>query len=268
MNLPWSNWTSRDVFPTPLSPTRMVCKGRAKEHQRTAAGGAPACPQGARFGGRRRRGGVSGVAAAGTGAAQPHEQPRWAAGCPHRLPGATARWLDVLRRHLWSCCLPGEGFPPLGASLTHGPAPARGSPSPPCRLWDLFAKPPGANISVPPGNRGPWSPVPAPRGGINTRPADGSPRSASGPVLQDVGVPIDAAPPSTGPVLPPLPVPTSFCCPRFPCGVQTLQLLQPCSVLGSAPRPCPSRFHALGDPPSHTAQPHGSWHPQIPQKTQ
>lgn len=36
MNLPWSNWTSRDVFPTPLSPTRMVCKGRAKEHQELA----------------------------------------------------------------------------------------------------------------------------------------------------------------------------------------------------------------------------------------
>lgn len=45
MNLPWSNWTSRDVFPTPLSPTRMVCKDRVKRHQRTGAGDAPACPQ-------------------------------------------------------------------------------------------------------------------------------------------------------------------------------------------------------------------------------
>lgn len=26
MNLPWSNCTSRDVFPTPLSPTRIVCR--------------------------------------------------------------------------------------------------------------------------------------------------------------------------------------------------------------------------------------------------
>lgn len=33
MNLPWSNWTSRDVFPTPLSPTRMVCKRPTKWHQ-------------------------------------------------------------------------------------------------------------------------------------------------------------------------------------------------------------------------------------------
>lgn len=233
----------------------------------------PSVPPGCSFWGKEEKGrGLGGGSSRSRGAARPHEQPRWAAGCPHRLPGATARWLEpwcpVLRRHLWSCCLPGEGFPPLGASLTHGPAPARGSPSPPCQLWDLFAKPPGANISVPPGNRGPWSPVPAPRGGINTRPADGSPRSASGPVLQDVGVPTDAALLSTGPVLPPLPVPTLFCCPPFPRGVQTLQLLQPCSVLGSAPRPCPSRFHALGDPPSHTAQPRGSWHPQIPQKTQ
>lgn len=28
MNLPWSNWTSREVLPTPLSPTRMVCRLR------------------------------------------------------------------------------------------------------------------------------------------------------------------------------------------------------------------------------------------------
>lgn len=33
MNLPWSNWTSRDVFPTPLSPTRIVCKEQVKRHQ-------------------------------------------------------------------------------------------------------------------------------------------------------------------------------------------------------------------------------------------
>lgn len=33
MNLPWSNWTSRDVFPTPLSPTRIVCKDQIKRHQ-------------------------------------------------------------------------------------------------------------------------------------------------------------------------------------------------------------------------------------------
>lgn len=26
MNFPWSNCTNRDVFPTPLSPTRMVCR--------------------------------------------------------------------------------------------------------------------------------------------------------------------------------------------------------------------------------------------------
>lgn len=31
MNLPWSNWTSSDVFPTPLSPTRIVCKDPHKE---------------------------------------------------------------------------------------------------------------------------------------------------------------------------------------------------------------------------------------------
>ncbi|PKU32269.1 cmrf35-like molecule 2 [Limosa lapponica baueri] len=30
MNLPWSNWTSRDVFPTPLSPTRIVCKDQVR----------------------------------------------------------------------------------------------------------------------------------------------------------------------------------------------------------------------------------------------
>lgn len=33
MNLPWSNWTSRDVFPTPLSPTKIVCKDQVKRHQ-------------------------------------------------------------------------------------------------------------------------------------------------------------------------------------------------------------------------------------------
>lgn len=33
MNLPWSNWTSRDVFPTPLSPTRIVCKDQVERRQ-------------------------------------------------------------------------------------------------------------------------------------------------------------------------------------------------------------------------------------------
>lgn len=88
----------------------------------------PSVPPGCSFWGNEEKGrGLGGGSSRSRGAARPREQPRWAAGCPHRLPGATARWLEpwcpVLRRHLWSCCLPGEGFPPLGASLTHGPAP-------------------------------------------------------------------------------------------------------------------------------------------------
>lgn len=71
--------------------------------------------------------------------------------------------------------------------------------------------------------------------------------------------------PSTGPVLPPLPVPTLFCCPQFPRLGQTLQLPQPRSVLGSR---LLSRFRALGDPTSHITRPRGSWRPQTPQKTQ
>lgn len=131
----------------------------------------------------------------------------------------------------------------LAACPGSSPSPARGGSTKPSLpslpALGLVCKAPGANISVPSGNRGTWSPVPGTRGGINTPLADVSLRSGSGPVLQDVGVPIDAALPSTGPVLPPLPVP-AFCCPAFPRGVQTLQPQHPCFVLGSAPRPCPS----------------------------
>ena len=35
-NLPWSNWTSRDVFPTPLSPTSIVCNQRRNSEQKSA----------------------------------------------------------------------------------------------------------------------------------------------------------------------------------------------------------------------------------------
>lgn len=36
MNLPWSNWTSREVLPTPLSPTRMVCRQIYRETEATS----------------------------------------------------------------------------------------------------------------------------------------------------------------------------------------------------------------------------------------
>lgn len=113
MNLPWSNWTSRDVFPTPLSPTRIVCKDQVKRHQHTGArtsrhGGLPGAGH---FGG-----GMPGLAAvnmAGSRGTSPapvrcravssvaapwHNsttQPRLAADCPH---GLSAPWTDGLSR--------------------------------------------------------------------------------------------------------------------------------------------------------------------------
>lgn len=38
MNLPWSYWTSREVLPTPLSPTRIVCRESHRQIRRHAAG--------------------------------------------------------------------------------------------------------------------------------------------------------------------------------------------------------------------------------------
>lgn len=81
-----------------------------------------------------------------------------------------------------------------GACPGSSPSPARGASTklslPSLPALGFVCKAPGANISVPPGSRGTRSPVPGPGGGTNAPLADGSPRSASGPVLQDVGVPI------------------------------------------------------------------------------
>lgn len=139
MNLPWSNWTSRDVFPTPLSPTRIVCKDQVKRSQCMGAGGARACRYSMQPGAGNLGRGCWGDAAgntAGSGgtslapdhgrAVGPMETP-WQPPCPalpssrlsQGLLGASirARWLVPLGPvpccPLGSCHLPGEEFPPL-----------------------------------------------------------------------------------------------------------------------------------------------------------
>lgn len=172
----------------------------------------------------------------------------------HNLPGPQQKTPRGCRST--APCARGARPPPgpfpsaPGACPGSSPSPARGASTklslPSLPALGFVCKAPGANISVPPGSRGTRSPVPGPGGGTNAPLADGSPRSASGPVLQDVGVPITQLCRARDLCCHLCPCPHYFVAPSSPAWVR------PCSSRSPAPswaHVCSADFVPWGIPP-------------------